>query len=324
MWRRCIEISGDEMKRLAIVFPGQGSQSLGMLAGMRENEIVGQTFGEASEVLGYDVWLLTQQGPEEKLNQTEYTQPALLTAAIAIWRYWQTQQHSVPVYLAGHSLGEYSALVAAESLTFADALQLVANRGRYMQSAVASGVGAMAAIVGLDDHKIKEICEQSKQKDEVLSPANFNSIGQTVIAGHAAALERAIGLAQTLGAKMAKRIPVSVPSHCDLMKTAAENLAQDLKHIAIKTPAIPVIHNFDVKQHSEPADIRNALVQQLTNPVRWVETIQFMEKNAVQTIFECGPGRVLTGLNKRISDNIVTYPGCDPELITKAIHAMGL
>ena len=312
------------MKKLAIVFPGQGSQSLGMLAALRESEIVGQTFVEASEVLGYDVWLLTEQGPEAKLNQTEYTQPALLTADVAIWRYWQTRQRAVPSFLAGHSLGEYSALVAAESLTFSDALQLVANRGRYMQSAVAPGVGAMAAIVGLDDSEINEICEQSKQKNEVLSPANFNSIGQTVIAGHVASVERAIVLAQTLGAKMAKRIPVSVPSHCHLMAEAADNLAKDLEQVVIKTPIVPVMHNFDVKPHSDPAAIRDALVQQLTSPVRWVEIIQFLEKNGVQNILECGPGRVLTGLNKRISDRITTYPGCDPELVTKAIHTIGL
>ena len=312
------------MKKLTVVFPGQGSQSVGMLAGMGESEIIGQTFAEASEVLGYDLWLLTQQGPEEKLNQTEYTQPALLAADIAVWRYWQTEQQSTPSFLAGHSLGEYSALVAAESLAFPDALQLVAKRGQYMQSAVAPGVGAMAAIVGLDDNKIKEICEQSKQEHEVLSPANYNSIGQTVIAGHVAAVERALAMAQTLGAKMAKRIPVSVPSHCDLMVEAAQNLAKDLQHVTIKTPVAPVIHNYDVKQHTAPEAIRNALIQQLTHPVRWVETIQFMEKNAVQNIFECGPGRVLTGLNKRISDSITTYPGCDPELITKAIHSIGL
>lgn len=312
------------MKNMSVVFPGQGSQSLGMLAGMAESEIVSQTFVQASEVLGYDLWRLTQQGPEEKLNQTEYTQPALLAADIAIWRYWQAQPSVVPSFLAGHSLGEYSALVAAESLTFADALQLVANRGRYMQAAVAPGVGAMAAIVGLDDNLVQDICEKSTQQDEILSPANFNSLGQTVIAGHTAAVERAIALAQNLGAKMAKHISVSVPSHCDLMMDAARSLAQDLAQVAIKPPVIPVIHNFDVKQHSEPAAIRNALVQQLTSPVRWVETIQFMEQQGVLSIFECGPGRVLTGLNKRISEHIACYPGCDPELISKAIRAMDL
>lgn len=302
------------MKKLAIVFPGQGSQSLGMLAAMAEIDIIRQTFTEAGDILGYDLWLLTQQGPEQKLNQTEYTQPALLTASVAIWRRWQSQQKFIPAFLAGHSLGEYSALVAAEALTFADALRLVAGRGRYMQQAVAPGVGAMAAIVGLEDAKIFELCQKSRQEGEILSPANFNSIGQIVIAGHSAAVDRAIGLALAQGAKMAKRIPVSVPSHCGLMEPAAKNLTADLARITIHPPKIPVIHNYDATSHQDPNVIRQVLIQQLTSPVRWVETIQVMEKNGIAIIIECGPGKVLTGLNKRISAAITPYSSADPEL----------
>jgi [acyl-carrier-protein] S-malonyltransferase len=296
------------MDKIAVVFPGQGSQSLGMLSTLAANPLIQQTFAEASEVLGYDVWRLTQQGPEEKLNQTEYTQPALLTASFAVWRCWRAQQQVTPVFLAGHSLGEYSALVAAQALSFADALHLVANRGRYMQDAVAPGAGAMAAIVGLDDSQIIELCDKSRQQHEVLSPANFNSIGQTVIAGHSAAVDRAVNLAQALGAKIAKRIPVSVPSHCSLMQPAAQRLSHDLEQTVIKAPLIPVIHNYDVAQHPEPIAIRQALIQQLISPVRWVETIQALEKTGVTAIMECGPGKVLTGLNKRITQTVATYP----------------
>ncbi len=292
------------MSKIAVVFPGQGSQSMGMLAALAEEKAIRESFQEAQAVLGYDLWALVQQGPENLLNQTEYTQPALLTASIALWRHCQVQKQFSPAYLAGHSLGEYTALVASEALNFSDAVQLVANRGRYMQNAVASGVGAMAAIVGLDDFKIKELCLEACQEDEVLSPANFNSIGQTVIAGHSEAVDRAITLAQSLGAKIAKRIPVSVPSHCSLMQSAAQFLAEDLAAISLQIPRIPVLHNCDVKQHSDPNEIRQALVQQLTHPVRWVETIQFMEKNGVERIIECGPGKILTGLNKRISQDI--------------------
>lgn len=292
------------MKKIAVVFPGQGSQSVGMLGAIAENNLVRETFNEASTVLGYDVWELAQQGPEEKLNQTEFTQPALLAADMAFWRYRQSQGAPAPIYLAGHSLGEYAALVVAESLAFTDAVKLVAHRGRYMQEAVAAGVGAMAAIVGLDDNKINEICDQSKQKDEILSPANFNSIGQTVIAGHAAAVDRAVIIAKEQGAKIARRIPVSVPSHCELMRSAAECLTKDLTSTPIQAPRIPVIHNYDVLQHSEPDAIRQALVQQLTQPVRWVETIQYFQTQDIDTLIECGPGKVLTGLNKRIATNI--------------------
>lgn len=294
----------ESTKKIAVVFPGQGSQSLGMLESMAAVDIVRQTFNEASTILGYDVWELAQRGPEEKLNQTEFTQPAVLTADIAIWRHWQTQNNPAPQYLAGHSLGEYAALVAAQALNFTDALKLVANRGRYMQESTSDGVGAMAAIVGLDDNKINEICDISRQKNEVLSPANFNSIGQTVIAGHSAAVDRAIVLAREQGAKIAKRIPVSVASHCDLMLSASLRLAEDLTQTLIQSPRIPVVHNVDVAVHAEPAAIRQALIQQLTRPVRWVETVQYLNQQGVEIILECGPGKVLTGLNKRISTTL--------------------
>lgn len=304
--------------QLAMVFPGQGSQSMGMLAALAGIDVVRQTFVEASIILGYDLWELAEQGPEQKLNQTEYTQPVLLTAEIAIWRYWLAKHGPAPQLLAGHSLGEYSALVAAEALTFADALKIVEKRGRYMQQAVSEGIGAMAAIVGLKDNEINELCQQSIELDEVLSPANFNSIGQTVIAGHSIAVDRAIALAQTKGAKIAKRLPVSVPSHCQLMQAAADRLAKDLSKIAIRSPQIAVIHNYDVCQHPDPDAIRQALIRQLTDPVRWVETIQLMEDKNIHLIVECGPGKVLTGLNKRISTKINTYPTADLDLLRQA------
>lgn len=307
------------MKPFAVVFPGQGSQFVGMLSNWSDVDIVRQTFIEASVVLNYDLWELAQKGPEEKLNQTEFTQPALLAADIALWRYWQSQQKEIPRALAGHSLGEYSALVAAQALSFQDAVTLVANRGRYMQDAVAPGVGAMAVIVGLDDIKIKEICENAKEKNEVLSAANFNAIGQTALAGHSTAIDRAIVLAQSQGAKMAKRIPVSVPSHCALMAPAVERLAKDLKQTAIHTPQIPVIHNTDLQQHLEADAIRDVLAQQLIHPVRWVETIQAMEKSGIQYFIECGPGRVLTGMNKRITPGIAAHAISDATLFATEI-----
>ncbi len=296
------------MKKLAVVFPGQGSQSLGMLNPWAEIGLFRETFNEVSSILGYDLWELAQTGPEEKLNQTEYTQPVLLTTEIAMWRHFQSQNNQKPDFLAGHSLGEYSALVAAESITLADAARLVAQRGRYMQEAVPSGIGAMAAIVGLNNNEIEEICWESVHDNEVLSPANFNSVGQTVIAGHGTAVDRAVALALTKAAKIAKRIPISVPSHCPLMQSAALRLEKDLDKTDIRTPKIPVIHNFDVNFHSGPQTIRQTLLKQLTSPVRWVETIQFFEKQGVQTIIECGPGKVLCGLNKRISASITNQP----------------
>lgn len=293
-------------QQLAFVFPGQGSQSVGMLKELSTLfPIISQTFQEASDTLGYDMANLILNGPETTLNQTEYTQPALLASSVALWRLWHNQDGQLPSLLAGHSLGEYTALVCADALTFTDALQLVAQRGRFMQEAVKEGVGAMAAIMGLENAVIAQICLEAAQ-DEVVTPANYNSIGQTVIAGNVAAVDRAVLLAQGNGAKMAKKIPVSVPSHCALMRPAAEHLAEVLKSITIVKPKISVLHNVDVKIHEDADSIRSALVQQLYSPVRWVETIQLMSKHGVQVLVECGPGKVLMGLNKRIDANLST------------------
>lgn len=292
------------MTNLAIIFPGQGSQSKGMLSDLSESfPQVKKIFSEASAVLHYDLWDLVQND-EEKLNQTEFTQPALLAADVAMYAYWQSTHAEKPLFLAGHSLGEYAALVCANAISFSDAIALVSARGKYMQAAVPAGSGAMAAIVGLDDHDVVAICEHASH-DGVVSPANYNSIGQIVIAGSNAAVEKAITLALEKGAKIAKKIPVSVPSHCALMQSAADQMAEKLQSIEIKKPQISVIQNADVAAYSDPEKIRDALVRQLILPVRWVETIQYMMSQNVSTFLECGPGKVLCGLNKRISREII-------------------
>ena len=294
------------MSKFAMLFPGQGSQSVGMLAEIaNENTIIEKTFIEASEVLGYDLWALTQQGPAEKLNQTEFTQPAVLTADIALWRVWLTKGGVDPSVVAGHSLGEYAALVVAKSLSFADAVGLVAKRGRYMQEAVAVGEGAMAAIIGLDEAKVAELCEEAALA-EVLSPANFNSGGQVVIAGHVGAIQRALQLAPKYGAKLAKLIPVSVPSHCGLMQPAATKLTEDIAKTDVQIPQIPVLHNADVAEHRDPESIRKILVSQLVQPVHWVGIIKEIAARGITTLIECGPGNVLAGLNKRIDRQLTT------------------
>ncbi len=288
------------MSKFAIVFPGQGSQTVGMLAELGEQyEIVKATFAEASEVLGYDLWALVQNGPAEDLNQTFRTQPALLASSVAIWRVWQEQGLSQPEVLAGHSLGEYSALVCAGVIDFKQAIKLVELRGQLMQEAVPAGVGAMYAIIGLGDDEIAAACEQAAQ-GEVVSPVNFNSPGQVVIAGNKAAVERAGALCKEAGAKRALPLPVSVPSHCALMKPAADKLAEALKEIEFNTPAIPVINNVDVAAETSPDAIKDALVRQLYSPVRWTEGVQKMHEQGVEQLFEVGPGKVLTGLTKRI------------------------
>lgn len=290
---------------LAMVFPGQGSQSVGMLADVAEKfSEVKETFAEASAVLGYDLWSLTINGPAESLDQTVHTQPALLAASYALWRIIQSHTVLKPAMLAGHSLGEYSALVCANALDFKQAVKIVAARGQYMQEAVPAGTGAMAAIVGLDNETVAELCRQARTDAEILSPANFNSIGQVVIAGHHSAVEKALVIAKEKGAKLAINIPVSVPSHCALMHPAADKLAALINTIEFKIPSIPVINNADVKSYSNADDIRAGLVKQLYSPVRWVETIQTFVASGVQQIIECGPGKVLTGLNKRIDKNL--------------------
>lgn len=290
----------------ALLFPGQGSQATGMLSDLSEKfPLVKNIFSEASDVLHYDLWDLVQNGPVEKLDQTEFTQPALLAADIAVYECWKLRSEKAPHYLAGHSLGEYAALVAASAIQFKDAISLVSYRGKYMQSAVGENAGAMAAIVGLDDAVVEEICRNAA-KVGIVSAANYNSIGQIVIAGETAAVENAIELAKAAGAKIAKKIPVSVPSHCALMQSAADEMALKLKTVEIKSPQIPVIQNADVKSFQTPVEITDALVRQLISPVRWVETIQYLMGQNVKQFYECGPGTVLAGLNKRISREITT------------------
>ncbi|USD41973.1 ACP S-malonyltransferase [Vibrio sp. SCSIO 43135] len=288
------------MSKFAIVFPGQGSQAVGMLAELGEQyEVVKNTFAEASEALGYDLWALVQNGPVEDLNQTHRTQPALLASSVAIWRVWQEQGLEQPANLAGHSLGEYSALVCAGVVDFKQAIKLVELRGQLMQEAVPAGTGAMYAIIGLDDESIAKACEEAAQGD-VVSPVNFNSPGQVVIAGSKAAVERAGALCKEAGAKRALPLPVSVPSHCALMKPAADKLAVALEDIEFNAPQLPVINNVDVVAETDPAKIKNALVRQLYSPVRWTESVQLMSEQGVEKLLELGPGKVLTGLTKRI------------------------
>ena len=305
---------------LAFVFPGQGSQSVGMLAELAEaNPRIQATFASASEVLGYDLWKLVYEGPAEELNQTHITQPAMLSAGVAVWRIWQEKGGATPAVMAGHSLGEYSALVCAGSMQFQDAIAVVADRGRFMQEAVPAGEGAMAAVLGLDDDKVIEICSDAAE-GQVVSAVNFNSPGQVVVAGSAAAVERAVVLAKEAGAKRALILPVSVPSHCELMRPAAEKLAERLKAVTISAPAIPVINNVDVEASNDPEAIRDALVRQLYSPVRWVETIQKMSGEGIDTLIECGPGKVLVGLNKRIERNMVASAVFDPAGLEQALQ----
>lgn len=294
------------MSQLAFIFPGQGSQAVGMLQELvSQFPQIQQTYQEASQQLGYDLWELTQQGPEALLNQTEYTQPALLTASVALWRIWQSLGGEQPTYLAGHSLGEYSALVCADALDFAESVSLVALRGRLMQEAVKEGRGAMAAIVGLESESVQEICRE-EAKHQILAPANFNAPLQTVIAGEEEAVSRAIEVARRKGAKMAKKIPVSVPSHCLLMKPAADRLAERLLGMTLSVPRIPIVTNVDVVCYDDRPDIISALIRQLYNPVRWVECMEYLYQSGVRRLIECGPGKVLAGLNKRIHAELST------------------
>lgn len=306
-------------KKLAIVFPGQGSQSVGMLADLyQQYPVVQETFSEASAALGYDLWALVANGPEADLNETHRTQPALLTASVAVWRLWQQQNGTAPAYLAGHSLGEYSALVCAGVLSLADAVQLVEKRGQYMQQAVPAGVGAMSAIIGLDDAAIATACEEAAQ-GEVVAPVNYNSPGQVVIAGHKAAVERAGEACKAAGAKRALPLPVSVPSHCALMRPAAEQLAKDLAALSFKAPTIPVINNVDVQSAADEAAIKDALVRQLYSPVRWTETIEYFAAAGVTEVVELGAGKVLSGLIKRINKELTTGSVNDAAALSAAL-----
>ena len=293
------------MKKFAMVFPGQGSQTVGMLAELAgDYPIVQETFKQASEVLGYDLWQLVQEGPAEELNKTWQTQPALLTASVAVYRVWQQKYPALkPEVMAGHSLGEYSALVCAGVLDFQDAVKLVELRGKLMQQAVPEGTGAMYAIIGLDNDAIINACKQAEQ-GKVVSAVNFNSPGQVVIAGAKAAVERAAALCKEAGAKRALPLAVSVPSHCALMKPAADQLSVSLESITLKEAGVSVLNNVDVKNEIEADAIRNALVRQLYSPVRWTETVEKMAQNGVEVLVEVGPGKVLNGLTKRIVDSL--------------------
>ena len=292
------------MTQFAFVFPGQGSQAVGMLADMAATwPVIEETFGEASAALGYDLWALTQQGPAEELNKTWQTQPALLTASVALYRVWQQQGGKAPALLAGHSLGEYSALVCAGVIAFADAVRLVELRGKFMQEAVPEGTGAMSAIIGLDDAAIAKACEESAE-GQVVSPVNYNSPGQVVIAGHKEAVERAGAACKAAGAKRALPLPVSVPSHCALMHPAAEKLAAALQLVEIQAPTIPVINNVDVAVETDAARIKDALVRQLFSPVRWTEIVENMANSGIEFEVEMGPGKVLSGLAKRIDKRV--------------------
>lgn len=307
-------------KQLAFVFPGQGSQSVAMLSEMAEAyPEVKATFAQASEVLGFDLWQLVNEGPEEELNQTHNTQPAMLAAGVALWRVWCAQSEIRPAYMAGHSLGEYTALVCAGVLDFTDAISLVAARGRFMQEAVPEGMGAMAAILGLTDEQVVQVCADAAQ-DEVCSAVNFNSPGQVVIAGHSAAIDRAMPAAKKLGAKRALKLPVSVPSHCALMRPAAEQLYHKIQTIEFSEPDVILLHNVDVNVHKAAEDIRQALQEQLFEPVRWVDTINAMTEQGVTTFVEMGPGKVLMGLNKRIikaADHFAVY---NPNTLTELLE----
>lgn len=305
---------------LAFVFPGQGSQSVGMVSSMAAAfPQVKQTFEQASDALGFDLWHLVENGPEADLNQTENTQPAMLAAGVAFWRVWCDKSKIRPAWMAGHSLGEYTALVCSGAIGFEDALKLVVARGRLMQEAVPVGVGAMAAILGLQDHQVVNAC-LDVANGEVVAAANFNAPGQVVIAGNTAAVDRAIDALKALGAKRALKLPVSVPSHCLLMEDASYKLNEILQDINVEMPDVTLIHNADVKSHGSPEVIRNALKEQLFNPVRWVEIVKFMHEQGVSEFVECGPGKVLMGLNKRISPDAVHFTMFDPDSLNTVVE----
>ena len=304
--------------KLAFVFPGQGSQSVGMMQGWGDRAEVRATFAEASDALGQDLWALVTDGPADLLNQTVNTQPAMLAADVAAWRVWQAAVGATPALLAGHSLGEYAALVAAGSLNFADAIKLVRFRAEAMQAAVPEGVGAMAAILGLDDDAVRAVCSEAAA-GEVVEAVNLNSPGQVVIAGNKAAVERAMALAKEKGAKRALPLPVSVPSHSSLMLPAAAKLLAHLQAITITAPAIPVLHNTDVQCHADADAIRAALAKQLHTPVRWVETVQALKAAGIERVIECGPGRVLAGLARRIDDSLPAVTLVDEASLAAAL-----
>lgn len=308
-------------KSLAFVFPGQGSQKVGMLAAAHEQfEAVRDTFAEASDALGYDMWDLVQNGEQDALNLTETTQPVLLASSVALWRAWQSQGGARPALMAGHSLGEFSALVCAGALDFADGVRLVRSRGQFMQTAVPVGEGAMAAIIGLDDDTINRICADT---DGVVAAVNFNSPGQVVIAGHTGPVDTAIAALKEAGAKRAMPLPVSAPFHTELMQPAGERLAEAMADLDINSPEIPVVHNVHAQTESDPEAIRALLVQQIYSPVQWTRCIQAMTDAGVTNIVECGPGKVLSGLNRRIDKALASYSLEDPESLASAKQELG-
>lgn len=307
---------------LAFVFPGQGSQSVGMLAELAQQQpLIQHTFSEASDALGYDLWALTQQGPEESLNQTDKTQPAILTASVALWRLWQAEAAVQPAFVAGHSLGEYSALVAAGSLSLADAVRLVERRGQLMQQAVPAGQGGMAAILGLEDADVLAACAEAGQ-GEVVGAVNFNAPGQVVIAGAASAVARAIEACKARGAKRAMALPVSVPSHCALMRPAAEQFAASIEALSWQVPSIALVQNVSAAVPADLATLKRDLLAQLYSPVRWVETVQYLAEQGVTELVECGPGKVLSGLNKRCVKGVNTHNLETPDAFAAARAAL--
>jgi [acyl-carrier-protein] S-malonyltransferase len=303
--------------KLAFIFPGQGSQAVAMLSDFAQNDIVQQTFKEASDALGYDLWQLVAQGPVEQLNQTNFTQPILLTASVALWRVWQAESAVMPTIFAGHSLGEYSALVCAGVFSLTQGVKLVEKRGEYMQACVPAGIGAMAAVIGLDDQAIINACAES-QMDEVVAAVNFNSPGQVVIAGHKSAVERAGIRCKEAGAKRVLPLPVSVPSHCALMAGAAEKLAVDLEEIIFAKPNVNVVNNVDVSIETGSEAIKAALIKQLYSPVRWSETITALGEQGITQLVEVGPGKVLQGLVKRINKAITCVSFNSADTLNKA------
>jgi len=308
--------------KLAFVFPGQGSQSVGMMSGLSELTVVRETFAEASDVLGEDLWSMAETGPSETIALTTNTQPLMLVAGIATLRAWDAAGGRPPDVFAGHSLGEYPALVAAESLTLADAVSLVRFRAQSMQDAVPPGTGAMAAILGLDDEAVRAACAEASTDEEVAEAANYNAPNQVVVAGQKAAVERAVEAAKTRGAKRAMLLKMSVPSHCALMRPASEQLEAKLKTIAIQTPKVPVIHNANVRSASNADEVRDALVRQLYLPVRWAETIRALIESGVTHVVECGPGKVLSGLNKRIDGGVVSVALTDEASVREAVTTL--
>jgi len=310
--------------KLAFVFPGQGSQSVGMMAGYDELSVVSETFTEASDILGQDFWAMVSNGPAEDLNLTINTQPLMLMAGVAVYKAWESLGGEKPSLLAGHSLGEYTALVVSGVLDFADALSLVRFRAQVMQQAVPEGTGGMAAILGLEDAVIASICQEvtASNDQESLEPANFNSPGQVVIAGHKNAVLKGIELAKEKGAKRAIMLPMSIPSHCQLMKPAAEKMSQKLESTALRAPTIPVLHNVDVKSHNDVNSIRDILTRQLFSPVRWVDTVNALAADGVTHVVECGPGNILTGLDKRIDRSLQHLPLANGDTIKQALSVL--